>query len=125
MMSDETRTTDHYSNFQLSERTVDVSAMTVSMDGFGTARLSAILGAGYQFPLGGHALDLSLRCSLPLTRSGYYTTDVFYENNAFENGQLFGAVGKSSAESQAPQYLLNDFRLLTFGITASYSLFSK
>jgi len=123
--SDETRTTDHYTNYILSERSVDNSSMIASMDGYSTARWSAVGGVGYKFAVGGHPLNLDFRVNLPLTRSGYYTTDVFYQNNAYENGQLFGAMGKTSAESQAPQYPLNDFRMFSFGLSASYGLFAK
>lgn len=125
MMSDETRTTDHYNNYVLAERSVENSSMTTTLDGYGTARWAAVGGVGYALALAGHPLLLDLRINLPLSRSGYYTTDVFYQENAFENGRLFGAAGKTASETQTPQYPFNDFRDISFGLSASYALFVK
>jgi hypothetical protein len=54
-----------------------------------------------------------------------YTTNWAYYDITFKNNEVFSVWGKSNAESDAPQYPLNDYKLGIIDIAIRYVLFKK
>ena len=123
--STENSQTDHYNGGNLTGTTVDNSySVKTKLNVFSSPRGSFIFGLGKSFDLGGRALAIDIRYSLPLTKSEMFTTDASYNSGIFGANNLLGINGKEDAERNAP-YLLNDFKMSTITLSVAYTIFRR
>ena len=80
---------------------------------------------GTDFELYGRNLSVDIRFNLPLTKSAMFTTDEVYDDITYINNNVFGVLGKDKAESEAPAYMLDDFKMSMIMVSIGYSLFNK
>jgi hypothetical protein len=123
--STETRTRDSYNNGFLDKTTLETRAISAPLNVFETHPVSLTLGLGYAIKKGNNSLLIDLRYNLPLTHSEMYTTSGVFEDNAFENNQIFSFPGKVQYEQNAPGFPLNDFKMSTVELSVAFILFNK
>lgn len=123
--SSETETTKIYENFNLVETTTASKASSADLNKFNSTGLSFILGAGTDFELYGRKLTVDIRFNLPLSKSAMFTTDEVYDDITYINNDVFSVLGKDKAESEAPGYMLDDFKTSMIMVSIGYSLFNK
>ena len=123
--SSETKTEKAYDNFNLVETTTTPQTISADLDKFNSTGLSFILGVGTDFELYGRNLSVDIRFNLPLTKSAMFTTDEVYDDITYINNNVFGVLGKDKAESEAPAYMLDDFKMSMIMVSIGYSLFNK
>lgn len=121
----ETRTKASYNNGFLDKTTIETRAINAPMNVFETNTASLTLGLGYSIKAGTRNLLLDLRYNLPLTHSEMYTTSGVFEDNAFENNQIFGYPGKVQYEFNAPGFPLNDFKMSSVELSIAFILVNK
>jgi len=123
--SSETETTKVYDNFNLVETTTTPQTISADLNEFNSTGLSFIMGAGTDFELYGRKLSVDIRFNLALTKSAMFTTDEVYDDITYINNDVFSVLGKNKAESEAPAYILDDFKTSMIMVSIGYSLFNK
>ena len=116
---------DSYKNGLLDKTTIDPSyTLETKLNVFNSPRFNFVFGIGKSFDISGKPLTIDLRYALPLTRSEMFTTNGAYNDGVFNQNDLLGIDGKTDAERNAP-YSLNDFKMSTITLSASYAIFKK
>lgn len=119
--SRESEIDNEFENSVLVQQQTDSKSYVANLDVFNTMRFNFLLGVAKSVSLGGKQLSLQLTYHLPLSTSAMYNFDnrVGFDDNSFQNNEVFGALGKIDAEQEAPAFPLNDFRMhfLDFSIT--------
>lgn len=121
----ETKKTEKYDNFNLQGTDFETRSVTASFDGFRSSHSNFILGVGTSLKIADKNLYIDLQYHLPISRTTMYTTDGRYHDIAYKNNEVFSTWGKSEAESEAPQYPLNDYRISFITLSLRYTLFQK
>lgn len=100
----------------------DAEALTADLDVFDNTRLNFLLGAGKAVDFGGNQLHFHLKYHLPLTSTTMYNTTnrILFDDNTMKNNEVFGADGKLDAETDAPQFPLDDFKMHFFDLSIIY-----
>ncbi len=125
IQSSETETKVHYKSNAVDKTDISYRAASATLDIFQSPRTSFVLGVGVAIDLGGKNLNIDARYHLPLTKSTMYTTDANYHAYTFKSNAYFDLWGKIEAESDAPQFQLNDFKMGLIEISIGYTLFKS
>ncbi len=123
--SEEVKTKSQYVNSTLSKQTTEPRNVTALMDVTASTRTSFVLGLGTTLPLFEKGLTVDVRYNLPLTKAAMYTTSARFDDIATKNNEIFGYDGKMEAETDNPNFKLNDFKMGILELTLSYPLFSN
>lgn len=120
----EVKTTEYYNNFNLDNRETDARGVSARANVFGMHNY-LLLGAGMPIIIKEKKLYIDFLWHLPLSRSELYTGSGAFHDIAYKNNEVFSYWGKKDAESEAPQFPLDDFRLTILNISIKYNLYQK
>jgi hypothetical protein len=123
--SEELKTKTQYVNGAIDKQTIEPRNVSALIDVTASTRTSFVLGAGTTLNVMNKDLMLDLRYNLPLTRSAMYTHSARFDDVATKNNEFFGHDGKLEAETDNPNFKLNDFKMGILELTLSYPLFKN
>jgi len=124
--STETQTTNDY-NSGKDKITVNYFTTSSTLDVSSSISSNLVIGGGYALEVSSKSLFIDVRYNYPISKSNMYTTNGSYtsSSNTTLNNALFGIAGVASANSIAPQYPLNDFKMGFLELSIAYTLFNK
>jgi hypothetical protein len=121
LKSHEIETSTHYTNGTIDKSIITSVDRSAQLDKFKTVQFAFVVGAGkiFRFTSGGNNLHIDIRYSLPVSHSQMYSTNPAL-NSALLNS-IYGVDGKNFAESSAPAYKLNNFKLSVITLSIAYT----
>jgi Outer membrane protein beta-barrel domain len=124
--SNETETTNDYSTGK-DKVTVTNFSTSSTLDVSSSSSSNLVIGGGYALEAGSKSLFIDVRYNYPISKSSMYTSNGSYgsSSNTTLNNALFGIAGVANANSIAPQYPLNDFKMGFLELSIAYTLFNK
>ncbi|HXA01242.1 MAG TPA: outer membrane beta-barrel protein [Cytophagaceae bacterium] len=121
LKSHEVETFTQYTNGTIDNSSITTLDISAKMNKFKTVQFAFVVGAGkiFRFTSGGNNLHIDIRYSLPVSHSAMYSSNPAMDNAMLNN--IYGISGKNAAETTAPNYKLNNFKLSVITLSIAYT----